>query len=110
MGLCRELKMEALVEVHDKRELDAALRESPGLIGINNRNLKDLSVRLDTTFDLVGAIPKGVCVVSESGIGSADVIRQLRRAGVHAALIGESILRSTNPRETLKSFVEAGRN
>ncbi|OGR82975.1 MAG: hypothetical protein A2902_06185 [Elusimicrobia bacterium RIFCSPLOWO2_01_FULL_64_13] len=108
LRLCREIELEALVEVHDERELEIALAESPDMIGVNNRDLKDLSVDVAATFRLAGLIPKGVCAVSESGIADPETVRDLKRAGVSAALIGESVLRSPDPSGTLRRLVEAG--
>ncbi|OQX15041.1 MAG: indole-3-glycerol phosphate synthase [Desulfobulbaceae bacterium A2] len=92
-GLAEELGMDVLTEVHDEPELETALAAGCSLIGINNRNLRDFSVDLETTFRLRPRIPAHVPVVSESGIGSVDDIRRLRQAGVQAALIGESLMR-----------------
>lgn len=107
--LARQLKLEALVEIHSESELELALPEEPRLIGINNRNLKDLSVNIDTTFELFKKAPKNATVIAESGIQSTETIRQLKSAGIRGALIGESILKSKNMEEQLKSFVEAGK-
>lgn len=102
------LRLDALVEVHNEKELKSALREKPKIIGINNRNLKTLSTDIGTTFKLIKKIPGHICVVSESGIKEPQTIRELKSAGVRAVLIGESLLRSRNMGEKLKSFVEAG--
>jgi indole-3-glycerol phosphate synthase len=106
------LEMDALVEVHSSRELDQALGQSPQspkIIGINNRNLKDLTVDLETTFDLLQEIPKGVRVVSESGIQTPETIRELKKKGVAAALVGEHLLKSKDPGAALKALVQAGK-
>jgi len=110
MDLCQELRVESLVEIHDEAELERVLKKNPALIGINNRSLKNLTVNLETTFKLREKIPSNICVVSESGIQSPESIRALRKSGTQAVLIGESILRSSNPLQTLKTFVEAGKN
>ena len=106
--LAGELGLDVLVEVHDAEELKAALEQKPAAIGVNNRNLKDLTVDVEMTFDLLDKIPRGTCIVSESGIQSPATIERLRKAGVNAALIGESLLRSSDTAGLLKSFVEAG--
>lgn len=80
LDLSREIKMDALVEVHDEPELESALKAGSDLLGINNLDLKDLSVNVETTFRLRKYIPEGVCVVSESGINSPEIIGRLRRA------------------------------
>ncbi len=101
------LGMDVLVEVHDERELDDALQAESRLIGINNRNLNDFSVSLETTFRLLPRIPQGIPVVSESGIASAADMHRLREAGVKAALIGESLMRAGRQDQLLREFLSA---
>jgi indole-3-glycerol phosphate synthase len=101
------LSMDVLVEVHDERELDDALQAESRLIGINNRNLNDFSVSLETTFRLLPRIPQGIPVVSESGIASAADMHRLREAGVKAALIGESLMRAGRQDQLLREFLSA---
>ena len=93
----RSLGMAALVEVHDRTELAKALECRPGLIGINNRNLTDFSVNLETTLDLRPLVPPDVPVVSESGIHTRDHVLTLQSAGVDAMLVGEALVTSTDP-------------
>ena len=90
----REYGMDILVEVHDEHETELALESSAQLIGINNRNLNDFSMNLETTFRLKKLIPAEIPVVSESGLKSADDIRRLEKSGITAALIGESLMRA----------------
>lgn len=93
--LCAEEHgMDVLVEVHDEHETEVAVDSGARLIGINNRNLKDFSMDLDTTFRLKKIIPDEIPVVSESGLKSQDDIARLAEAGVAAALIGESLMRA----------------
>jgi len=99
------LGMDALVEVHDERELDDALFAESRLIGINNRNLHDFSVSLETTFRLLPRIPRGIPVVSESGIATVADMRRLQAAGVKAALIGESLMRADQQDQLLREFL-----
>ena len=87
-----EKEMDVLVEVHDERELERALEAGANLLGINNRNLKDFSVSLATTFRLKERVPDGVPVVSESGISSREDILALEEKGIAAALIGEALI------------------
>ncbi len=101
------LGMDVLVEVHDERELDDALQAESRLIGINNRNLNDFSVSLETTFRLLPRIPQEIPVVSESGIASAADMHRLREAGVKAALIGESLMRAGRQDQLLREFLSA---
>ncbi|MCJ7600671.1 MAG: indole-3-glycerol phosphate synthase TrpC [Desulfobulbaceae bacterium] len=90
----RELGMDALVEVHDEAELEKALAAGSPLIGINNRNLKDFSMDLETTFRLKRQIPEEIPVVSESGIRTVEDIRGLAAAGIAAVLVGETLMRA----------------
>jgi len=85
--------LDVLVEVHDKDELDRALELSTTLIGINNRNLKTFITDLKTTEELIAYIPKGVTVVSESGISKPSEVAYLQSVGVEALLIGEHFMR-----------------
>jgi indole-3-glycerol phosphate synthase len=85
--------MDVLIECHDRAELDRALKLPSGLIGINNRNLKSLKTDLAVTEELARHVPQGRILVSESGIATAADIARLRRAGAHAFLVGESLLK-----------------
>jgi indole-3-glycerol phosphate synthase len=96
-GLARDLEMDALVEVHDEPELEAALAVDAGTIGINNRNLEDFSVDLARTFDLLTDVPAGKIVVSESGIATREQVEELEQVGVDAVLVGETLMRADDP-------------
>ena len=100
----RELELTALVEVHDARELEAALSAPATLIGINNRNLNTLEVDTGTTFELLGEMPDGVAVVAESGLRDRAQLDELEAAGVDAVLIGEALMRAG---EDLEAAVRA---
>lgn len=92
-----ELGMAVLVEVHDRAELDRALRLATPLVGINNRNLRSFEVSLQTTLDMLVDVPPDRLLVTESGIlGSSDV-RRMRTSGVHAFLVGEAFMRAADP-------------
>ncbi len=103
--VARELGMDVLVEVHDRAELDVALAAGADLIGINNRDLRDFSVDVRRTFQLLEPIPEGVVVVSESGIASAEQLRELQAQGVHAVLVGESLMRAPDPALALRALL-----
>lgn len=92
--LAAELGMDALVEVHDEVETEKAVEAGSDLIGVNNRNLKDFSMDLETTFRLKKMIPDDIPVVSESGLKTADDFKRLRDEGITAALVGESLMRA----------------
>ncbi|HIQ05011.1 MAG TPA: indole-3-glycerol phosphate synthase TrpC [Anaerolineae bacterium] len=105
------LGMVALVEVHNEVELERALAVGARIIGINNRNLHDFSVDLDTTARLRPLIPSEVIVVSESGIRTPDDVRRLRDMDVDAILVGESLVRA-RPEERerqVRALVKTGR-
>jgi len=89
--------MDVLVEVHDGGELDRALKLSTPLIGINNRNLRNFSVTLDTTLNLLARIPPGRLVVTESGILVQRDVALMRSRGVQAFLVGEAFMRAPDP-------------
>ncbi len=89
--------MAALVEVHDDHELDAALDSGAEIVGVNNRNLHTFEVTLDTSLRLVGKIPASVVKVAESGIHSRDGCAAAHGAGFHAFLVGEHLMKSTDP-------------
>ena len=90
------LGMDVLAEVHDRAELDRALRLRTTLIGINNRNLKTLQTDLATTMELAPHVPPGRTIVAESGIRTAADVVRLRSAGARAILVGESLLRQAD--------------
>jgi indole-3-glycerol phosphate synthase len=105
-ALARDLGMDALIEVHDGRELDRALRIDNPMVGINNRDLRSFAVSLDTTLGLLDRVPDDRLVVTESGIlGPADVAL-MRRHGVHAFLVGEAFMRAADPGERLAELFE----
>lgn len=93
--------IETLIEVHDARELERAMRISPRILGINNRNLGTFVTDVNTSIDLVRHIPPDVTVVSESGIEREDQARALRSAGIRAILAGESLVRLENPADLM---------
>lgn len=96
-ALALEKHMDVLVEVHDEQELEKALSAGSRLIGINNRNLKDFSMDMNTTFRLMREIPPDIPVVSESGIVDANDMQRLAANKVCAALIGETLMRADDP-------------
>jgi indole-3-glycerol phosphate synthase len=90
----RTLDLDALVEVHDERELEVALDVEADVLGINNRDLGDFSVDIERTYDLLADVPAGKTVVSESGFSTRDELDELDRVGVDAVLIGETLMRA----------------
>ena len=114
LALGRELGMEALVEVHTAGELRRVLAVGARIVGVNNRNLHTLEVRLETSLELVEMIPDNHIAVSESGLGSPEDLRKLRAAGFDAFLIGESLMREAEPGAALRYLIagvaEGGRD
>jgi len=107
LALGRELGMEALVEVHTAEELEGALAAGARIVGVNNRNLHTLEVRVETSLALIEAIPEDCLAVSESGLRSANDLRRLRTAGFDAFLIGEHLMREGDPAAGLRRLLEA---
>ena len=100
----RELGMDVLVEVHDRDELDRALRLELDLVGINNRDLRTFDTSLDTTIGLLDAIPQGCLVVTESGIHRREHVALMRQNGVNAFLVGEAFMRKPDPGKELREL------
>jgi indole-3-glycerol phosphate synthase len=88
------LDLDALVEVHDERELEQALEVEADVLGLNNRDLADFSVDIERTYELLSDVPAGKTVVSESGFSSREQLDELERVGVDAVLIGETLMRA----------------
>ena len=106
--LAREVGLEPLVEVHDERELDAALSTPARLIGLNNRNLRTLEVDPESCLRLRALVPNDRLVVGESGVGEPRTLIGWRAVGLDAALIGEALMRSADPASAARAFVAAG--
>ena len=100
-----ELGLDALVEVHDEGEMERAIAAGSKLIGVNNRNLRTFEVSLETSVKLASAAPKGITLVSESGLKSAQDLQRLRALGFGAFLIGESLMIAEDPELALRSLI-----
>jgi indole-3-glycerol phosphate synthase len=98
------LGMAVLVEVHDRAEMERALRLVTPLVGVNNRNLRSFEVCLDTTLGLLPMLPPGRLLVTESGIAARADVQRLRTAGVHAFLVGEAFMRAADPGAALAAL------
>lgn len=94
--LATELKLDVLFEVHDRDELDRALKLDPQMVGVNSRNLKTLQVDLNTALDIAAAMPAHILRVAESGIHNHADLKRLQDAGFPAFLVGESLMRQTD--------------
>ena len=99
------LGMTALVEVHDAREMERAAAAGARVIGINNRDLRTFTTDLAVTLDVMDGAPSGAVVVSESGIRTRADVERLGENGVHAVLVGESLLRADDPAAALGELV-----
>ena len=105
--LARSLGLEVLLEVHDAEELARSVNaDAVDLIGVNNRNLHDFTLSLDTSMELAAAIPREFVKVSESGISSAKAIGQLREAGYRGFLLGEAFMRHARPERACATLVQ----
>ncbi len=102
--LAARLGLDVLVEVHDRGELERALALPVTLVGINNRNLRTFETRLQTTLELLPAIPGDRIVVTESGILARQDVALMRQQGVHAFLVGEAFMRAPEPGERLRAL------
>jgi len=105
LRLSEGLQLAALVEVHDDEELDRALAAGAQIIGVNNRNLKTMEVKLETSFRLKDRIPSRCLSLSESGIQTAEDLRNLAAAGFQAALIGERLMTAAYPGRALAELL-----
>lgn len=103
-GAARSLGLDVLVEVHDRRELERALKLGIDLVGINNRDLHTFDVTLETTWKLLPLIPPDVLVVTESGINTKQDVAAMRAKNVNAFLVGESFMRAPQPGEKLQEL------
>jgi indole-3-glycerol phosphate synthase len=108
-ALAESLGMDALVEVHDEWELETAVESGATLIGVNNRDLRTFEVSLETTLRLLRYFPDEITRVSESGIETADDVRRLHAAGVHALLVGETLMRADDPAAVVREWMDACR-
>jgi indole-3-glycerol phosphate synthase len=105
LAAAREAELDALVEVHDERELEWALAAGATLVGVNNRDLATFTVSLETTERLAALVPAGTLLVAESGIHSAADVRRMVAAGAQAVLIGEAFMAAPDPGAALAEFL-----
>lgn len=102
--IAESLKMDVLAESHNETELTSVIDAGCTIFGINNRNLKDFSVTLETTKRLAGLAPEGGIIVAESGIKTAEDMKFLADCGANAVLIGETLMRSGSVEESIKEL------
>ncbi|MCR5785193.1 MAG: indole-3-glycerol phosphate synthase TrpC [Eubacterium sp.] len=104
--LTRELEMDALIETHNEKEVEDALYTGGRIIGVNNRDLKDFTIRLETTKNLRKYIPDDKCFVTESGITDDESIKYLKECKVDACLIGRAFMETADPAALAKKWKE----
>lgn len=102
----QQLGLEVLLEVHSRNELETHLNPHVDIVGVNNRNLEDFSVSIETSLDLVDAIPRELSKISESGLRDAQSIVTLKQAGYNGFLIGESFMRNSLPDKACARLVK----
>ncbi len=105
LALGRELGMEPLIEVHTRAELDRALSAGARIVGVNNRDLKTLTVHMETSLELIAHIPDDCIAVCESGLRTHADLLQMREAGFDAFLIGEHLMQSDDPGLALRNLL-----
>jgi indole-3-glycerol phosphate synthase len=106
-AMSHELGMDVLAEVHDASELDRAIDCGAAMIGVNNRDLRVFKTDLSTTFRLQPKIPSDRLLVTESGIASTDHVKLMEGNGVHCFLVGESLMRQSDPGQALQDLFPA---
>jgi indole-3-glycerol phosphate synthase len=104
--LAQSLGLNVLLEVHNLEELEQSICPHLDAIGVNNRNLGDFTVNIQTSFDLVNKIPDDFLKISESAIDSPQVIKELKGVGYNGFLIGENFMKTDKPGEAIKEFVK----
>jgi indole-3-glycerol phosphate synthase len=104
--LAKSLGLSTLLEVHSQEELDGTLNPFLDVIGVNNRNLKDFTVSIDTSIALAETIPTDFLKISESAIGNPETIKLLKTVGYNGFLIGENFMRTANPGQAMRDFVK----
>jgi indole-3-glycerol phosphate synthase len=101
----KELQLEVLLEIHDETELEK-ISHLVDMVGVNNRNLKTFEVNIETSVKLATLIPDEFVKISESGISSVETIKILKNAGYKGFLMGENFMKTDNPAQTCKEFIE----
>lgn len=104
LSICEELGLSALVEAHDEREAETALRAGARIVGVNNRSLKDFSIDTKNSLRLRRMIPENVLFVSESGVQNAQDVQKIREIGADAVLIGEALMKAEDKKAKLKEL------
>ena len=106
-SFAQSLGLSVLLEVHNLQELEASICPNLDAIGVNNRNLGDFTVNLQTSFDLVDRIPNDFMKISESAISNPQTIKELKAVGFNGFLIGENFMKTPDPGQAIRDFVQA---
>ena len=110
MGIAKEFNLDVLVEVHTEEELNRAVEAGSEIIGINNRNLETLKTDLSVSERLIAHVPKNAVTVAESGIETPEEIERYERLGIHAFLVGTSLMKSKNIKEKISELINGARD
>lgn len=105
LNLCKELELDAVVEVHTETELFDVLDVGAEIIGVNNRNLSTMQLCMDTSLRLAPLLPKEKVKIAESGINSSNYIKELEKIGFDAALVGEALLRAEDAERKMEQWL-----
>lgn len=105
IAAARDHELDALVEIHDLAELDIALAAGATLLGVNHRDLRTFTMDMTLTAQIAPRVPPGVALVAESGIRTPADIETLGRAGAHAVLVGEQLMRAESPGDALLALL-----
>jgi indole-3-glycerol phosphate synthase len=105
VALAKSLDLNVLLEVHSLTELQRSICMGIDAVGVNNRNLEDFSVNIQTSFELVDQIPNDFMKISESAISNTTTIKELKAAGFNGFLIGENFMKTANPGAAMAQFV-----
>lgn len=108
LSIAHELRLEAIIEVHSRAELEKVPLSRVTLLGVNNRDLRTFSVTKETTIDVIREIPREITIISESGIRNPEDIAYLYQHGVKNFLIGETFMSAQNPGEALQQLLIEG--
>lgn len=104
--LAQSLGLSVLLEVHNQQELEKSICTSINAIGVNNRNLADFKVNIQTSFELASQIPNEFLKISESAISDPETIKQLKAVGYKGFLIGENFMKTEDPGQAMMDFVK----
>jgi len=105
-SLAKSIGLNVLLEVHNMEELERSINPNLDAIGVNNRNLADFTVSVETSFKLAEHIPAEFLKISESAISNTDTIKELKKAGFNGFLIGENFMKQADPGAAMREFVE----